>query len=195
MSPPRHRPGRPRPQWAVVARSIVSLILVAGLAAPACRSGGDQDREPTRRTTSSTQLSEALTLGELIPLDTQFAPLAPLADTPGAAEVLGGDEPVTLLAPSSEALEELGEAQLERLRADPDAAAAFVRRHVLRGSLTRADLIDAAGASVVTVDGAELPVSTDGTTVLVAGVPVTKADILAANGTLHVIGGVLPAPG
>lgn len=161
------------------------MALVSGCKEP--------EREPRRTTTSTTttQLSARFTVAELLPLDGQFAPYVRVATAGEVLELLG-DEEVTLLAPSAEAFDDFGAGNLEALLADPAAAAALARRHVLEGTVTYQDLLDAAGGSVKAVDGTELPVEAgDDGSLTVGGASVVKRDIVAGNGTIHVLDAVI----
>ena len=77
---------------------------------------------------------------------------------------------------------------LESLLADPERLTTVLTYHVVLGRVTVAD---AAGlASAPTVQGDELPISTDGG-IHVADANVVSPDIEAANGVIHVIDRVL----
>lgn len=105
-------------------------------------------------------------------------------DQAGLTARLSGAGPYTLFAPSDRAISAAG------LPSTPEALARIVTYHVVPGDFTTAFL---AGVDVnyTTLAGTSLNVDGTGAGLVVNGVPVTTADLAAANGVVHVIGGVL----
>lgn len=106
----------------------------------------------------------------------------------GLSEELSGEGPFTVFAPTNAAIEDLDAAALAEL-SEVDQLADVLRFHVVEGSLAAADLAD--GDVLTTLQGEELTVVIDDGEVTIAGVAVTETDIVAANGVVHVLDGVL----
>ncbi len=173
-----------RQQWGTPTR-VLAVLLVSVLAAL----GACSDEDPPR-STSTLPRSEQFTVLDLLGRDGQFIPFREVVTAGQQDALLSGAGPVTLIAPDRTAVTpEL----VASLSADPAAAAAFVRRHTLEGRYPYQDLLRLGGSTVRTVDGRELPVTVEGTTVTVGGATLRKFDIGAANGVIHVTDGTVPA--
>jgi uncharacterized surface protein with fasciclin (FAS1) repeats len=117
-----------------------------------------------------------------------FTTLVAAVEAAGLAGTLAEGGPFTVFAPSDEAFAKLPAETVESLLADPAKLTDVLTYHVVLGRVTAAD---AAGlASAPTVQGSDLPISTDGG-VHVGDASVVSADIEAANGLIHVIDRVL----
>lgn len=106
----------------------------------------------------------------------------------GLVDTLNSDGPFTIFAPANPAFEALGEDAVAAVLADEELLTSILTYHVIAGESLNAEGLGAAG-SAVTVNGAELTFSADGTAV--NGVDVLCSDIVTANATVHVIGEVL----
>lgn len=173
-----------------------AAALVLALAAGACSDGGSTTSTTVKRptttakavpTTAKAPVSKDFTIASLLTRDAQYATFEKVVTTAGANSELKGKGPVTLLAPDEAAFQALGAATTAQLTSDPAAAAAFVDRQLLKGRLTFGDLISKNGKTVTTVGGDKLDVVVKGTAVSVGGAPITKNDIAASNGTIHVV--------
>ena len=105
-----------------------------------------------------------------------------------ALDVLLRSEPdLTFFAPTDEALLSLGPDMLERLNApsNRDVLRKLVRRHLVRGRFTAADLTD--GTTLTPIEGPPLEVRVDGETITVSGAVITDSDFAAGNGIVHQI--------
>ncbi len=117
-----------------------------------------------------------------------FTTLLAAVDAAGLGEALSGGGPFTVFAPSDEAFARLPAGTVESLLADTVKLTEVLTYHVVSGRVTAAD---AAGlSSALTVQGGELPISTDGG-IHVGDANVVAADIEASNGLIHVIDRVL----
>lgn len=119
-----------------------------------------------------------------------FSTLLTAAEAAGLAEALKGEGPLTVFAPTDAAFAALPEGTVETLLEpeNKDQLAAILKLHVISGKVTSDQLagqvIEAETlGGTVTVDG------TDGVTV--EGATVTQADVMAANGVIHVIDTVI----
>ena len=117
-----------------------------------------------------------------------FTTLLAAVDAAGLGDTLADGGPFTVFAPSDEAFAQLPAGTVESLLADPVKLTDVLTYHVVPGRVTAAD---AAGlSSAPTVQGSELPISTDGG-VHIGDASVVSADIDASNGVIHVIDRVL----
>ena len=171
-----------------VAVAVALGLLGTALVSTACSDG--DDAAPRRTSTTQGPPSARSDVEELVGLDPQFAPFMDLvaaADT----SVLTSRGPITFVVPDADAVAAVGPEERARLAADRDAATDLLRSQVLKGRVTAAGLVQEGGGEVTTVDGATLPATVEGTRVRIAGVPLTRNDIVAANGMVQVAGGFL----
>lgn len=123
-----------------------------------------------------------------------LASVLPMAGADAVA-ALTGEGPFTIFAPSDEAFNTFMAANAELVNqalADPTILSGLLLYHVVPGNITSADL---AAGELTTLNGAPLTVAVDGDTVTINGMyTVTTADILAGNGVVHIIDGVLVPP-
>ena len=109
-----------------------------------------------------------------------FKTLIRAAEAAGLYDVLRGDGPFTVFAPSDAAFENLPDGTLEALLADREKLTAVLTYHVVPERLTAADLIQR--REFTTVQGQKLSLDR---------LSVASADIEASNGIIHVIDTVL----
>ena len=120
-----------------------------------------------------------------------FKTLAAALKAAGLVDTLKGEGPFTVFAPTDEAFAKLPKGTLEGLLKpeNKDKLAAILTYHVVAGKAMSTDLKD--GQAVETVNKKELEVKIDGKNVMVGDAKVTKADVAASNGVIHVIDTVL----
>lgn len=109
----------------------------------------------------------------------------------GLVDVLKGDGPFTVFAPTNEAFSKLPEGTLESLL-KPENKAQLVKiltYHVIPGSIKSSDLKN--GMEVETVQGQKVKVMLAGGKAMINNATVTAADIEATNGMVHVIDTVI----
>jgi uncharacterized surface protein with fasciclin (FAS1) repeats len=123
-----------------------------------------------------------------------FKTLATALTAAGLIETLKGPGPFTVFAPTDEAFAKVPKATLDALLADKDKLKAVLLYHVVPGKVMAADAIKLDGKSAKMVSGAEAKISVMGGTVMVNQAHVTKADIAAKNGVIHVIDAVILPP-
>lgn len=109
-------------------------------------------------------------------------------------EVLQGEGPFTVFAPTNKAFDALPEGTLDNLLKpeNKDQLIAILTYHVVPAQVLSSDLSD--GMTAETVNGAEVTITIENGTVKVNGAEVTKADIQASNGVVHVIDKVILPP-
>lgn len=122
-----------------------------------------------------------------------FNTLVAAVKAAGLVETLKGTGPFTVFAPSDAAFADLPQGTIEDLLKpeNKDTLAAILTYHVVAGKVTAADV--SSMTSATSVQGANLAIDvTD--VVKVNGNTVLQADIMADNGVIHVIDGVLMPP-
>ncbi len=117
-----------------------------------------------------------------------FTTLVAAVQAAGLVDVLKGDGPFTVFAPTDEAFAALPEGTIEALLGDIPALTAILTYHVVAGKVMAGDLSD--GMMAATVNGASITIGTSGG-VTVNGANVVAADIEASNGVIHVIDAVI----
>lgn len=120
-----------------------------------------------------------------------FKTLVAAVKAAGLVETLKGKGPFTVFAPTDEAFAKLPKGTLETLLKPENKAklAAILTYHVVPGEVKAADVVKVKSAK--TVQGQEVTVKVDGTTVMIDGAKVVKTDIDCTNGVIHVIDSVI----
>ena len=126
-----------------------------------------------------------------------FPTLVAAVQAAGLVDVLSGEGPFTVFAPTEEAfaaaLAALGISASDLL-ADTDLLTAVLTYHVLPVAAPAETVLTLDGQNVTTVNGADVAITIDGNTVMVNDATVVTADIEASNGVIHVIDTVLIPP-
>ena len=113
----------------------------------------------------------------------------------GLVETLKGPGPFTVLIPSDDAFSKLPKSTLDGLFKDKSALRNMLLYHVIAGKLTAADFARLNGKGRKTFEGSDAKIAVSGTQVTVGSANVTKSDIMAKNGIIHIIDMVLLPPG
>lgn len=162
---------------------LASLAVVTALALAACSSDSDTSAEDSAQETAVGTIVEVATGAG--GFDTLVAAViaADLVDT------LNSAGPFTVFAPTNDAFAALPEGVLDALLLPKNKAvlAKILTYHVVSGQVMAADVTD---GDVATVEGQTVKLSTMGG-VTVNGAPVVSADVMASNGVIHAIDGVL----
>ena len=125
-----------------------------------------------------------------------FKTLLKAAEAAGLVEALSAeDRKLTVFAPTDSAFKKIPEAQFKALLSDEEKLKAVLLYHVVEGEVLAEDVLKLDGEKVKTLGGKEIRVSVDGRKVtLNDDVKVTKTDIEASNGVIHVVNTVLMPP-
>jgi len=109
-------------------------------------------------------------------------------------DVLKGDGPFTVFAPTNEAFANLPDGTLEDLLKpeNKEKLVAILTYHVVPGKILSTDLSN--GQKAKTVQGSEITVKIMDGKVMINNATVTAADIMADNGVVHVIDTVILPP-
>jgi uncharacterized surface protein with fasciclin (FAS1) repeats len=100
--------------------------------------------------------------------------------------------PVTLLAPTDNAFRSLNYGTYLSFRTDLAALTEAMNHHVIIGSYSKDDLLEA--DVVQTMDGDELTVTFEDDQILIDGIALQETDIVSSFGLVHIIGQVLLPP-
>lgn len=156
--------------------------------------------EPTSEPSVTVSETEAATEGdvsgdasgtilELAAENPQLSQLVAAIEAAGLTDALEQAGPLTVFAPNNDAFAQLNQSDLTALLSDPTSLGDILEYHVVEGSYPSSELSD--GDTLTTMEGTDLTVNVDGSTITVGGAEVVQADIEAGNGVIHVIDGVL----
>jgi uncharacterized surface protein with fasciclin (FAS1) repeats len=131
------------------------------------------------------------TLTETIAVDPSLSTLSKLITQAGLGDTLKSSGPFTVFAPSNEAFTAVPAKTMAELAGDPERLKAVLTYHVLAAKVTAGEVQQGPTKSV---QGANLALAKAGNFVTVEDAMVTKADITASNGVVHMIDRVLIPP-
>ena len=122
----------------------------------------------------------------------QFKTLVAAVQAAGLVEMLKGDGPFTVFAPTDEAFAKIPKDKLDVVLKDKKALTAILTYHVVPGKVTAAEVVKLTSAK--TVQGSSVAIEAKDGKVKVGGANVVKADIMCKNGVIHVIDTVILPP-
>ncbi|HEY4734976.1 MAG TPA: fasciclin domain-containing protein [Gemmatimonadaceae bacterium] len=124
-----------------------------------------------------------------------FNALVAAVKAAGLAETLEGAGPFTVFAPPDGTFAKLPPGSIGALFADKEKLASILTYHVIAGKVGVSDIASSNGATPVTANGQELEITVRGGRVFVNNAQVVTSGIMASNGVIHVINGILmPKP-
>ena len=140
-------------------------------------------------------LPELRSIEEIVSADERFATLRTAIGAAGLGPQLGkaNPGPWTLLAPSNKAFAAVPAESLTALLQDRRALTAVLAAHVLPTAIRREEMLSQGSARTLMGDGA-VAFALESGAITAGGARIEVADIEAANGIIHVIDRVLPAP-
>jgi len=140
------------------------------------------------------------TIVELAQGNPQLSMLVTAVTAAGLGETLSGTGPFTVFAPSNDAFAKVDKATLDGLL-QPASKGVLLTYHVVAGNVKSGDLakmiVDGKGtATIKTLNGGNLKASMAGDKIVLTDAKggkstVTEADVVASNGTVHVVDTVL----
>ncbi|GGR35229.1 fasciclin domain-containing protein [Deinococcus ruber] len=152
----------------------------------------------TTRTLLTTALLAAFTLGSalaedsiagIVSKDPQFSTLLAALKAAGLDKTLAGKGPFTVFAPTNAAFAKIPKATLTALLKNKAQLTKVLTYHVVAGNVMAADVMKMTSAK--TLEGGSAMVKVMGKNVMIDKAKVTKTDIKASNGIIHVIDTVL----
>lgn len=191
-------------------------LLIAGAAAlmlGACQASEDGNNAaagsdvpgvaPSEGQPTTTKGAAAPTLAAAAAQTAELSTLLRALRAAGLEQTLAGPGPYTLFAPADAAFGKVPAAEVEAMM-QPDRKAqltSVITHHLVPGTVTAADLgraVDAGKgkAQLATLGGTNLTVTKQGDSLVVADAKggkgtITRADVTASNGVIHMIDGVL----
>lgn len=136
--------------------------------------------------------SGPVSVADTIAADPALSTLNGLVQSAGLTETLNGAGPFTVFAPTNDAFKAVPAKTLEALGKDAAALKGVLTYHVLASKVMAADVKN---GKVKTVHGADLELSKAGDFVTVGeNAIVSKANVIASNGVVHVIDAVQLPP-
>ena len=118
-----------------------------------------------------------------------FSTLVAAVKAAGLVDVLKGEGPFTVFAPTDAAFAKLPAGTLDALLKDKAALASILTYHVVPGRVLAADVVKIDSAK--TVQGQSIAVESSKRGVKVDGANVVATDVIASNGVIHVIDSVI----
>ena len=174
--------------------ALISLGLLGGAGGVAGVAGASSSPMSTSGSTTSSE-----NIVQIAAHNPQFATLVAAVKAAGLVQTLEGPGPFTVFAPTNHAFAELPKGTLKTLLkpANKSELAAILTYHVVPGAVQSSDITP--GEMVKTVNGATFTVNdTNGKLTITDGkgrtVQIVKTNIIAKNGVIHVINGVLLPP-
>lgn len=189
----------------------LAVVSATTLMAPAVQAGSSSTQAQTTATPTSTPTSAASpapaataapaatpattsagTIVDVASQDSSLTTLTKALKAAGLVDVLSGEGPFTVFAPTDEAFAALPKGKLDELLlpANREKLAKILRYHVIQGENPSSSL---KAGEVATVEGSSVKISV-ANGVQVNDAKVVKADIKASNGVIHVIDKVLMPP-
>jgi uncharacterized surface protein with fasciclin (FAS1) repeats len=149
--------------------------------------------EPVMEEPTEVPMEEEMseTIVDIAVADGRFTTLVTAVTAAGLAETLSGEGPFTVFAPTDDAFAALPEGTIEALLEDPQGALTDVLTyHVVEGAVMAETVVTLESAKTVSGENVSITVNDDGV-FLNDTVKVIITDIVASNGVIHVIDGVL----
>lgn len=161
---------------------LTSIALAGTLAGAALVNAGDHGHGEAEATSNIVEVAAS---------NEDFSTLVAAVQAAGLAEVLSGEGPYTVFAPTNEAFAALPEGTVEMLLLpeNKDQLVAILTYHVVAGDVSAAEVVELTEVTTVQGDTAVISVTDEGVTIDGANVVVT--DIDASNGVIHVIDAVI----
>jgi len=146
----------------------------------------------TATATSTAAPKATQTIAQIAANNTNLTKLVSLLKLANLTDVLNGPGNFTVFAPTNAAFDKVNASTLAALQNNTTALKTMLLYHVIPKKFLSSDFMG--NGTLQTLNGLTLPYSVNGTTVKVDDATVTKADINATNGVIHVVDGVLMPP-
>ena len=160
-------------------RILITAVAALALAVPAATAAPTREAANPSIATLATKTPQLSTLLSLV----KKAGLAGTLSQPGA---------YTVFAPTNAAFAKIPKATLDTLAKNPAALKRVLLYHVVSGKVPASKVVTLRSAK--TLAGPTVRIRVSGKTVRINSAQVTKADVMASNGIVHVIDRVLIPP-
>lgn len=138
--------------------------------------------------------TDSKTIAQVAASNKNFSTLVAALKAAGLVDVLNKPGSYTVFAPTNDAFSKLPKGTLAALLKpeNKDKLKNILLYHVVKGKVMAADVKP---GDVATMEGGDIKITTDNGKVMINGnTQVTKTDIVASNGVIHVINNVLLPP-
>jgi len=160
-----------------------TLITVAAIVAACASLVGSASAKPAAPTQNITKTAASLP---------QFSTLVALLKQAKLDGALTAKGPYTVFAPTNAAFKKLPPATLAAVKTNPALLKKVLLYHVVKGDVRAAQVVKLDGKSAKTLEGQRVSIEVRGGSVFLNNtVRVTKTDVIATNGVIHVINKVL----
>ncbi|XP_023151490.1 transforming growth factor-beta-induced protein ig-h3 [Amphiprion ocellaris] len=133
------------------------------------------------------------TVMDVLKADDRFSLLVGAIQTAGMTELLNQQGTLTFFAPTNDAFNALGQAELNKLMRNPGELSGVLRYHLGEGMLVSGGV--GSHTRLKPLQGEKLELGVRNYTVYVNKVPVAHADLMATNGVVHAVSSVIkPLP-
>ena len=177
----------------MVSKKLFSAVLVTAMVLSVL-GGSSVAFAQTTTTTAQPTLRDTIT--DIAQNNTNLSTLVKLLVLANLTSTLDGPGNFTVLAPTNDAFAKLNNTTLANLQNNTTALKTVLLYHVIPKKALANNF--SGNGTVTTINGLSLPYSVNGTKVTFGSgnntATVTKADINATNGVIHVIDGVLQPP-
>ncbi|MGB3309813.1 MAG: fasciclin domain-containing protein [Nodosilinea sp.] len=145
--------------------------------------------EPTTQQTDTMDTTSSMSIVDVASGNDSFSTLVQAVQAAGLADVLSGEGPYTVFAPTDEAFAQLPDGALEYLLQpeNQDLLARVLTYHVVEGSVM-SNQLSTGGVSTM---GGGVAVAVLDSGIIVNNASVINADIQASNGVIHAVNRVL----
>ena len=172
----------------------VALLVFAGFSSSALALQGDEGPMPSApaKEAAPAPAPAAPAAKDIVAVATaagDFTTLIKALGVAGLVETLQGPGPFTVFAPTDEAFAKIPAKELNKLLANKAKLKKVLLYHVVSGKVMAADVVKLKEAK--SVEGGELKIKSAKGSVKINNATVTKPDIEASNGVIHVIDTVL----
>ena len=174
--------------WRIVAAAL--LIAAVSLTAAAC---GEEEQEEVAASPEASPAASTADIVDTLANDGRFATLIAALEAAGLDEALRGSGPFTVFAPTDDAFAALEAGALDGLLADPTGALTDVLAfHVVPdASLSTTEFADGEKGDTLLADESVIVIQGSDGEYYVENTLLVERDVLATNGVIHAIDGVL----
>ena len=169
-----------------VAATAVLVLAVSACSSDDSDSGASSDSQATSTTTAMAAKDAIVDVAAANP---DFGTLVSAVTKADLASTLSGTGPFTVFAPTNDTFAKVPADQLNALLADKAQLTKVLTYHVVPGKVLAADLQPT--QMVKTVEGQDVDIQVTDGKATINGCAITKTDIEASNGVIHVIDCVL----
>ncbi|MGQ9866952.1 MAG: fasciclin domain-containing protein [Pseudanabaenaceae cyanobacterium] len=167
---------------------VICLGLGAGVVPVMAEPGAKAEK------TTAKEAKASGTIVDVAAANQDFSTLVKAVKAAGLAETLSGKGPFTVFAPTNEAFAALPAGTLAKLMqpANRETLKKVLTYHVVAGQVKSSDVKP---GEVKTLQGSPATVAIQDGKPTIAGAGITKTDVMASNGVIHVINKVMLPPG